>query len=803
MAGLLRDARFGCRALAANPTFVVLAVLSLGIGIGASAMTFTVVDDALLEPLGPVDAEGLVGLWEAHESAPNQWLPVSWPNMLDWERAVGGQARIGAMRGASFSVGPNESDARIDGAYVTDDFFAVLGVVPILGRGLQPGDDIEGSAPIVLSEAFWRERFAGDRTIVGRTVPIDGTPHTVVGVVPSLLGVGMPRDIRLARVWVPFRADSRRLARDDRSLLVIARHDAGIGIDGFAARLDDIASRLADIHRENAGWSVRVAPLGGNLFGQVRPMLLLSLGAGALLLLIACANIANLTLAYAMRRRHEFGIRAAIGASPARLATQLLSESLLVAMLGAVLGVIVARSGLDVLARLFAANTLAPVALPVDTASLVFSGALIVVTTVLVGVFPAVEVARGAARTRIGESGFGTTTSRAQDGLRRGLVVAQVAASLVLLIGAALLSRSLVNLLALDGGVETESVTSIRVESFAEPAAPDAVAGYVGPMLEALVAIPGVELAAATSHCLPMRGCGLRSRVGTREALQDSNGGPVIAYTGATPGFFDALEIPLLRGEGLGGAQRRDVAVINESLASLLWPNQNPVGQQFRLDADPQRGWITVAGVSGDFLTWDSSRDRPLPIAYMHVSTFDTYPIFFFIRKRSANQLVSSASIVRAIESLDLPVRRIVVTPMTQVARDPFWRQRVFSLWFTVFGIAALTLTAIGIYGVLAYLVRQRGREIGIRMALGADRREVLRMVLRQAATCVGTGSIVGLAGAWGLARAMRGLLFGVEPFDVSLFVAVTALLAAIAMAASIAPAVRAARIDPNVLLRD
>jgi hypothetical protein len=277
----------------------------------------------------------------------------------------------------------------------------------------------------------------------------------------------------------------------------------------------------------------------------------------------------------------------------------------------------------------------------------------------------------------------------------------------------------------------------------------------------------------------------------------------VIAYAGVTPEFFDTLQIPLLRGRTFAANEQRGrVAVVNESLAKLLWPNQDPVGRQFQLDADPERGWITVVGVSGDFITWDSNGDRPLPAAYFDAESFDSFPIFFFIRNRNADQIVASESISRAIGSLDFPIRRIVVTPMEKVARDPLWRQQMFSLWFTVFGIAALALTAVGIYGVLTYLVWQLGQEIGIRMALGADRHKVLMMFLRHGAMFVGAGIVIGLAGAYVLARAMRGLLFGIEPLDLTLFVAVTAFLALVAMSASIVPAYRAARIDPNVLLR-
>jgi MacB-like periplasmic core domain/FtsX-like permease family len=710
MSGLLTDFRFGLRALLANRVFVLLAVLCLSLGTGASAMTFTVINDALLGPLGPIDPEGLVAIGEVRQTAPNDWWPVSSADFLDWRSSIGGRAELGALRASSFDVGSSEADQRVEGIFVTDDLPAVLGVAPILGRGLQAGDAAATGEPVVaLSETFWRQRFGGDRTIVGRTVRIDGEPHTVVGVVPALLAVGMPTTIRSARVWVPLRADSHA-SRDDRSLFVIARLAAGTSVESFAEQMRSIAHELATLYPEDADWSVGVGPLGGSALGGARSLLLLSVGAALLVLLIACANVANLSLAQGTRRRHEFAIRTAIGASPWRIARQLLCESSLVVVLGAVFGLLIARGGLGVIAQFYAADSLAPAALPIDARSLAFTIGLTFATTALVGLFPAIEAARGATRAQIAESGFGATTARARDGLR--------------------------------------------------------------------------------------------AAVGLPDGTAQPGAGPVIAYVGVTPSFFATLEIPLLRGRSFGeNAPSGRVAVVNETLAKLLWPNENPVGRQLRLDADPERGWVTVVGVSGDVLTWDSNGAKPLPTAYFDAKSFDAFPVFFFIHQRSAGQIIGAESISRAIGPLGLGFRRIVVTPMEQVARDPFWRQQVFSLWFTVVGVAALTLTAIGIYGVLAYLVWQRWREIGIRMALGADRRSVLLMVWRHGAAFVGLGIVIGLVGAVLLATTMRGLLFGVAPLDVLPYIAVTVFLAVVAMAASAAPAFRAARIDPHVLL--
>ena len=432
MPGLLSDFRFGLRALVANPTFVALAVVCLGIGIGASTMTFTAINAVLIQPLGPIDPKGLVVIGEAHRSAPDAWSYASFANVRDWKTAVADRAQIGALRLSGLMLGPSDADVRVDGAYATDNLLAALGVAPILGRGFQARDAAADSQPVVLlSENYWRQRFAGDATIIGRDLRVDGISHTVVGVMPALLDLGIPTEIRSARVWVPIRADSPRLSRDDRSWVVFARLGADISIESFAAQLEGVAAELEAVHRENEGWTVRVDPLSGSLSGRIRAMMLLSVGAAVLVLLIAFANVANLTLAHAMRRRHEFGIRAAIGAAPSRLAIQLLCESLMVAALGAGLGLLLARAGLDSIVRFYAADSLAPAALSIDWESLAFTVALAFVATVSVGLVPALDAARAATRARLAESGTGTTAAPGQERLRRGLVVAQVAASLV------------------------------------------------------------------------------------------------------------------------------------------------------------------------------------------------------------------------------------------------------------------------------------------------------------------------------------------------------------------------------------
>lgn len=798
---MLSEIRRGLRSLVADPSFVLLAASCLGIGIGASTMTFTAANHALLRPLGSVDAKGLVAIAEVQPTRPNAWWPVSANNLRDWQAAVGERARLAALRPSGFIVGSTNSGVRVEGAYATENLFRVFGVVPVLGRGLQSTDELLGSEPlVVLSESYWRTQLHGDDNVVGSTLIIDGAPHTVVGVVPSLLAIGMPTVVRSARIWLPLR-DPATSARDDRALFAVARLAEGVDVASFAAQLETVASELAAEYPENLGWSVAVDSLAGDAAGGTRPLLQLSLGAAALVLLIGCANVANLTLARAGRRRHEFAVRAALGASSARLVAQLLTESLAVSAIGAVAGLFLAKFGLQFLARFYETNQLAPTQLPIDGVSLAFTIGLTFVATALVGLAPAFEVARNGARAQINESGSGLTTARRQNRFRNGLVVGQLAGSCVLLIGAVLLSRSFLNLLALDGGIDAERVTSVRVDALQVTTTVDDVERYIARVLDALSGLPGVESAAASTNLLPMRGGGFRS---SADLPTDESGfGAVVAYTGVTPGFFDALGIPLLRGRSFGeNEQRGRVAVVNERLADILWPGEDPLGRQFRLEADPERGWVTVVGVSGNVLTFDSNGPTPMPTAFFDVRSFDAYPIFFFVRTRGAAQVIGPAVLTSAIESLEIPLRRVAITPMTQVARDPFWRQQLFSTWFTAFGAAALALAAIGIYGVLAYVVGQRRREFGIRMTVGARPQQILTLVLRQGGALTGAGLAIGLVAAYVVARTLQGMLFGVDALEWTVFAAIAALLAAIAIVASFAPALGAARVDPNELFK-
>ncbi len=802
MDALVSDARSALRALAASRTIVALAVLCLSIGIGANTMIFTVVDGVILEPPPFADPDRLVSVGEVNRLATAVESPASVPDFVDWQTSSADLAEMAAVRESTFAVGTSGGREWVDGALVTPNYFSLLGIRPVIGRTFVAAEEAADAEPVVvLSEALWRAQFGADREIIGHAVNIDDRPALVIGVVANILDARVPNVLRSSRAWLPLHATADT-SWEDRSINVVARLAPGVSIETATARLDGIASRLAALHSENRDFGIRISPYARNLSPSTTTMILLMMGSVSLVLMIACANVANLLLASATRRRHEFAIRAALGAARWRIVRQLLCESLFIAALGAAIGLVLAKWSLTFLLGMVASSTGTELALSIDMSVLAYTVALTLTAAVLFGLAPALHAARESARAQLSGSGFATTATRRHERTRRRLVTAQVAFALALLIPASLFLRSFMNLVAADGGIETEGVTSVHVSVLEKPAVQKDVGRYLESTLAALSAAPGTQ-AVGAANLLPLRGGGFRSKVDLPGGTLDPSGMPAISYGGVSPDFFGALGIPLLQGRTFGpeGAGGR-VAVVNKAMADRLWPSEDPIGKEFRLAADARRGWITVIGVSGDVANWDSS-NRPLPTAYVDANSLSAFPTYFFVRKRSGERTLSAEPLTRAIASLKYTIGHITITPMNEVAQSTFWRQRLFSLVLTAFGVAALTLTAVGIYGVLAFLVWERAREIGIRMALGAERKRVLRMVLSQAVEVVSVGVAIGLGGAYAVARIVRGMLFGVAPFDAWLFLGVTAILTAVAFIASLAPAFRAARINPSELLRD
>ncbi len=802
LTGWSGDLRYGVRSLAMAPGFVALAVLCLGPGIGAAALMFTAVDSLLLEPPPFAEPDRLVAVTQVRETAPGSRQPVSLGNYRELREGAADAAEAAAMRAATFRLGSGEAARRRAGALATANLFPVLGIEPALGRGFRAEDETAAPSPVVLlSDETWRRDFAGDGDVIGATVTVDGQARTIIGVLPRLADARMPREIREARIWVPL---ERSVSPTDTAVTVIARLAAGVTLEHAAARFGSIGTELATRYPESMGSTLRVDELGGSVSRSTRDMLLLGMGSAVLVLLIACANVANLLLARATRRRPELAIRAALGASPGRIVRQLLFESLALGVLGAVLGLVVARWSRDALLRALAELQGAEITMPIDASVLAFTIGATVLSSLLFGLVPALQVGRGSAPPMLRVSSFSASTGRGFTRFRHTLVVGQVGWALALLAGAALLLRSFVSLMAVEGGIDTENLLAVELsrsdgeEARAAPAMPD-----VEGMLAALAALPGVESAAAADF-LPLRTSGRRSRVTLRDTSIETDRLPTISYASVTERFFETLRTRLLQGSGFTAdvtERGAPVAVVNERMAGQLWRRADPLGKRFDLEAMPGLPSITVIGVSRDIANWDQS-GVPLATAYVRFDDLEVFPSQLLLRMNGAVP-ASFEALAGAIRSIAPDVEVLEVAAMEDVRRGAFWRQELFSSTLAVFGAAALLLSVLGLYGVLTYLVRLREREIGIRIALGAGPGRVVRIVIGQGARLVAAGVALGLVGALVLGRLMRGLLFGVGPFDAPLFAGVTAVLVAVAITASVAPACRAMRVDPSALLRD
>ncbi len=803
-----QDLGFALRTLRATPSYAVVAILTLGLGIGANTAVFTLVDSVLMSPLPYQNSEQLVTLWS---TTPSRGFftrsPVSYPDFRDWRSQATSFEGMAMLYGHVTVLSEPEGPTPILVAAVSGDYFDLLKARPALGSPFTHAETAVNPQVVVLKYGTWQRRFGGDPTIIGRTVTLDDLAYTIVGVTDQ------GRDFPMwGEAWIPLtpelvRAQNLEHRGQRIDTWVLARLQPGVDSAAAAAELQTICSRLTMVYPEtNSDWSALVAPLRQIVidpFGRnatVPRSLLLLNGAVALVLLIACANVANLSLARVLHRRREFAVRAALGAGRWRMIRQLLAESLLVTAAGAVLGVILARLAISfILAHGPALPRNTEIA--VDLRVLVFTAALVAMTTLLFGSFPAFRSA-GAQFTDLRDSARGSIRSRGGKRLQSVLAASQVGLALVLLIGAGLIVESLRNLQRVDPGFDTENLLVLRTEAPSPPYSTDEQLIDLHQRLEqAAENVPGVIGAATVNH---VPGGGMVISPLETTALDTVIS---VAFRTASPDYIETMGIPTLEGRSL---TRQDMApwsgalLVNERLAEIL---DQPVGKRvtvFRQKpganfGEPLAGF--VVGVVGDVL---GSLVQPAPpfTVYLPYTENPWQSATLIVRTDAAVQ--NPAAFVReALMSVDpkLPVAQI--RTMESQLRASLSQQRFAGLLMGAFAGAALLLAALGVYGVLAYLVRQRAREIGVRMALGARQVEVARLIVKRAIAIVGVGAAVGLAAAVALTRVMTSLLFGVSATDPLTFVAVTGFLVLVALVASYLPARRAAKLDPMQVLRD
>ena len=802
MGTIFQDLRHGLRLFAKSPGFALAAILVLALGIGANTAIFSIVQAVLLQPLPFRQPDRLVRVWHvppAHAFPGMKKFAVSAANYIDWETQnhVFDQMAILGYFGLNLT-GSGEPEA-VPAARVSADFFSLLGNRPLLGRTFMPRENSPGSSHVVvLGYGYWKSRFGGDRGIVGRDVRFNDEPWRVIGVMGP--EVTMPD---FSKVWVPMAWNAEdRAVRNNHNYIVVARLKPGVSIRQAQAEMNVISDRLARQYPgDDAGWGAVVVPLRDDIVGDVRPLLLMLLGAVAFVLLIACANVANLMLARTVARRKEIAVRSALGASRGRLLRQLIAESLLLSLAGGGLGLFLATFGMKGMVALLADeiphSTIVAVNLPV----LVFALAISIATGVLAGLAPAWRATRANLADSL-KQGLGRTASDSAGARTRSLlVVSEVALSLVLLIGAGLLIRTLWALRHLDPGFDPRGVTRVSVSlprrKYADD---DRRRAFYERALDRMRALPGVEAAGGSSD-LPLAG-------GQNWPIQ-VEGRPLVpvsqqpnVFTSQVAGdYFRVLRIPLRKGRTFTNADTADstgVAVISESMARQFWPGEDALGKRFTTAFASEKP-REVVGIVGDVKFRGLDYREPVSAMYLPASQVPPSGMDFAIRSRVP---VATAA-VGAVHAADPDQPVLEVGSMEQVLSASLTRQRFGMLLLGSFAALALVLAAVGIYSVLSYAVRHRGREIGIRMALGAQIGDVLRLIVVQGMRPTVLGIGVGLVSALALGRALSGLIYGVSAADPWTLGGVVVLLAAVALLACLIPALRATRVDPIRALRE
>ncbi len=805
MDDLWQDLRHSLRVLRRAPGFSAVVVSVLALGIGANTAIFSVVNAVLLRPLPYRDADRLVLL---RETLKDRFAGVTVPNFVDWREQNQVFAEIAARERATFTLTGRGDAERVPGVRVTHSYFPMIGVAPLHGRLLLPEDDVAGAAPVaMLGEGLWRRRFGGDKDAVGRRIDLDGRSHILVGVLPA--GFEIPGGAE--ELWVPLALGPEDLrATGSHRLSAIARLKPGLGLARAAEDMKGIARRLESVRpHSNQGWSVDVGPLHERLVENARPSVLLLSAAVGLVVLVACANVANLLLARAARRQREIAVRAAIGASRARLLRQLLAESLLLALLGGAAGLLAAFWGTDLLLLLLPGGIPRLSEVRLDGAVLGFTLLLSLVTGALFGLAPAFHASKATVRDSLKEGSRGAGTGRASERLRGALMVSEIALALLLLAGAGLLGRSFLRLQAVAPGFLTDDLLALQM---ALPASRYAdgrqVCAFYDQVLEKAAALPGVAAVAATSH-LPIGSGGFSLSVFAEGApARPSSDVPTAFYRAVTPNYFQALGIRIARGRAFDARDRAGaprVAIVNATMARLLWKD-DPIGKRFTLD-DDEKAPLEVVGVVSDVRHFGLDNE---PRPELHIPYLQAPEIFWRWNNRSLTVVmrgsVESASLAPAVRAAvgaldnDLPVYN--VRTMEAVIAASVAARRASLLLVSVFACVALLLASVGLYGVVSYSVSQRTHEFGVRMALGAGEADLLRLVLGRGVKLAAAGLLLGLAGALALSRLLSTMVFGISARDPLTLAAVGALLLFVALLASYLPARRAARVDPVTALR-
>lgn len=800
MSALSQDVRLALRVLRRSPGFSAVAVLTLALAVAATTTIFGVVDAVIIQPLPFADPARLV---HVRETTPRgDEFTASEPDYLDFAAQNRSLAALAAYKPVDLALTGAGEPLRLHGAAASASLFPLLGVRPAIGRGFRADEDAPGdpSSVVVLSHALWTARFGGDSTVVGRTVTLDGRAHTVIGV--------MRADDRFpeADVYVPLHA-SPRADRTDHWLELVGRLRPGVTIAAAQADLARVARDIGAIHPTSRGWGVRVGSLAHALVDDAfRRAGWVLLAATGLLLLLACANVANLLLARASTRQAELGLRAAIGAGRWRLVRQLLTESAVLVAIAGGLGLLGTAWGIAGVHAFGAGRIPRLDGVALDARVVGAALAASIVTCLACGLAPALRAARVDPAAALGEGGGGGAragVSRRQRRVRDALVVFQVALSMVLLVSAGLMLRSFTRLATIDPGFDAAHVLAVNLALPPQRYDDASRAIFFDRLMERLRAVPGVRAAGATDVD-PFSGWNLMSDVTPedRAATTPPTGYMAAGWRSITPGFFAAMGVPILRGRAFASADTRGgppVAIVSRRLAQALWPNEDAVGKRLYwggTDGTPR----TIVGVAGDIRDVAPQTEAEPMLLVPHEQV--TVPAMTVIVRTDGDPTAIAGAVRDAVHELDALLPIAAVHPLTRNRADAMAAPRFHLLLMSTFAALALLLAASGIYAVIAFNVARRRREIGIRLAMGAERSAIVASFVRSGAALTAVGLLAGLAGAWAATRFLRGLLYGVAPDDALTFVAVAVVLGGVALVASYLPARRAAQVSPTDALR-
>ena len=816
---LLQDVRFAFRMLRKNPGFTAIAVLTLALGIGASAAVFSLVNAVLLKPLPYPHSERIVFPWRQPPPGTNfgygdiPWSRIGF-NLFSHEAKA--FEAVGAFQSDSFNLTGAGDPERLDGLRASSGFFPALGVSPILGRTYSPEEDQPGRAhTVVLGYQIWRDKFGADPAILGRSLSLNGETYQVIGVMPPSFvfprAEEMPGSFTFARqvqIWVPLALDpGPPVPAEDDELAVVARLRPGATLAQGQAEMNVMAKRIETIFPRGKGWfESRVTPISQQLAGDTRRPLLLILAAVGVVLLIACSNVASLLLTRSLGRKREFTLRAALGANNHRLIRQLLTESLLLASFSGLLGLLLASAAIHFVKALGPTNIPRLAETTLDLRVLAFALGVSFAAGILFGLAPAISASRKNLTESLKAGGQRTGESHANAKFRNALLVSEIALALVLVIAAALLTQTFLHLLRVDPGFNPSRTLTFQL-SLPSAKYPDQahIVTLYQAALHQLQDLPGVESAAIVST-VPLGGP--TESTGVRipdHPARDSSGGPFANYTMASPGYFSAAGTTLLRGRDFTEADTATslpVTVINNAMAKSFWPNSDAIGKQIGPGSLLYPA-ATVIGIVADTKRL-SLREKPDPEMFVPY-TQKVWPslLTMDVVLRTKNDPAAVTAAARAaIHSVDSDLPLANVSTLATLVDDSVIQQRFAMYVIGAFGALALLLASIGMYGVISYSTTQRTQEIGIRLALGAQRRDVMAMVLAHGGRLAALGITIGLVAALALARTLASFLYGVQPADPMTFAAVALLLCAVALLACYVPARRAMRVDPTVALR-